>query len=122
MIDPILKKAMDRRDEALHDVEFWEAFIKGYAELYDPTVESLDIPMKRSAPLQIKQPDEATKAEQVVPSLVKQNGEVPLDTSVSAPVAPDSWNPLRPFRGKAKATTEDGSDSLPSFLASAKSK
>jgi hypothetical protein len=32
MTDPILKKAMDKRDEALREVERWEEWIKDYVE------------------------------------------------------------------------------------------
>jgi hypothetical protein len=43
--DPILKKAMDKRDEALREVERWEAWITAYGELSDQAPESLDIPI-----------------------------------------------------------------------------
>ena len=43
--DPILKKAMDKRDEALREVERWEEWIKAYGELSHQPLESLDIPM-----------------------------------------------------------------------------
>jgi hypothetical protein len=44
MVDQVLKKAMERRDEALREVERWENWIKEYAELAEP-LEPLDIPM-----------------------------------------------------------------------------
>ena len=47
--DPILKKAMEKRDEALREAERWEGWIKAYVELSDPSPESLDIPMVRRA-------------------------------------------------------------------------
>jgi hypothetical protein len=49
MTDPILKKAMEKRDEALREVERWEEWIKRYMELSETTRDSLDIPMGRSA-------------------------------------------------------------------------
>jgi hypothetical protein len=50
MTDPILKKAMEKRDAALREVERWEEWIRGYMDLSEPTVDSLDIPMARSGP------------------------------------------------------------------------
>lgn len=47
MTDPILKKAKEKRDEALREAERWEAWIKAYVELSEPAIESLDIPMAR---------------------------------------------------------------------------
>ena len=44
MTDPILKKAIAKRDEALREVERWEAWIKNYTELAEPTLDELDIP------------------------------------------------------------------------------
>jgi hypothetical protein len=49
MIDPILKKATERRDESLRQAERREAWIKAYAELATPTEDPLDIPMGHSA-------------------------------------------------------------------------
>jgi hypothetical protein len=45
MADPILKRAMEKRDEALREAERWEQWIKAYAELSEPAADSLDIPM-----------------------------------------------------------------------------
>lgn len=50
MNDPILKKAMEKREEALREAERWETWIKAYQELSDPAGESLDIPMVRRTP------------------------------------------------------------------------
>jgi hypothetical protein len=47
MIDPVLKKAMEKRDEALREVERWEAWVKAYMELSEPAEDSLDIPMSQ---------------------------------------------------------------------------
>jgi hypothetical protein len=44
MTDPILKKAIAKRDEALREVERWEAWIKNYTELAEPSLDELDIP------------------------------------------------------------------------------
>ena len=49
MIDPVLKKAMEKRDEALREAERWEAWVKAYMELSEPAEDSLDIPMGHSA-------------------------------------------------------------------------
>jgi hypothetical protein len=54
MIDPILKKAMEKRDEALREVERWEEWIRGYMDLSEPMAGSLDIPMARSGPDQVE--------------------------------------------------------------------
>ena len=54
MTDAILMKAMEMRDEALHGAERWEEWIKGYLVLSEPTPDSLDIPMVRSASPQIE--------------------------------------------------------------------
>jgi hypothetical protein len=48
-MDQVLKKAMEKRDGALHEVERWESWIKAYAELAEP-VDQLEIPMARSTP------------------------------------------------------------------------
>jgi hypothetical protein len=45
MANPILKRAMEKRDEALREAERWEEWIKAYAELSEPTADSLDIPI-----------------------------------------------------------------------------
>jgi hypothetical protein len=47
MTDPILQKALEKRDEAQRELERWEQWIKGYVELSDPENDSLDIPMTR---------------------------------------------------------------------------
>jgi hypothetical protein len=52
--NPILKRAIEKRDEALREVERWEEWIKAYAELSEPgglAAESLDIPMAPRASL-----------------------------------------------------------------------
>jgi hypothetical protein len=49
MTDPILKKAMAKRDEALREAERWEAWIEAYTELSEPTPNELDIPGVRHA-------------------------------------------------------------------------
>jgi len=56
MTDPILKKAMEKRDAALREVERWEEWIRGYMDLSEPTptVDSLDISMARSGPDQVE--------------------------------------------------------------------
>jgi hypothetical protein len=51
MSDPILKKAMEKRDEALREYEQWEQWIKAYVELSEPPIDSLDIPMTRRTPV-----------------------------------------------------------------------
>jgi hypothetical protein len=43
----VLKKAMEKRAEALREVERWESWIKAYGELAEPA-DSLDIPMART--------------------------------------------------------------------------
>jgi hypothetical protein len=40
-MDQVLKKAMEKRDEALREVERWEDWVKAYAELIEP-LEPLD--------------------------------------------------------------------------------
>jgi hypothetical protein len=47
-------KAMDRREEALREVERWEEWIKSYAELSELTLESLP---KGRAKVEIPAPD-----------------------------------------------------------------
>jgi hypothetical protein len=54
MTDPILKKPMEKRDAALCEVDRWEEWIRGYMDLSEPTVDSLDIAMARSAPDQVE--------------------------------------------------------------------
>jgi len=49
MTDPILKKAIAKRDDALREAERWEAWIKDYTELSGPTLDELDIPGSRHA-------------------------------------------------------------------------
>jgi len=51
-MDQVLKKAMEKRDQALREVERWESWIKAYAELAEP-VNPLDPPMSRSAAPQV---------------------------------------------------------------------
>jgi hypothetical protein len=58
MTDPILKKAMEKRDEALREVERWEGWIRAYVELSDPAQESLDIPMASRSKSSLSQPVE----------------------------------------------------------------
>jgi hypothetical protein len=48
MTDPILKKAMDKRDEALREVERWEKGSKTTWNLSELTLESLDSPKGRA--------------------------------------------------------------------------
>jgi hypothetical protein len=48
MTDPILKKAMDKRDEALREVERWEEGSKTTWNLSELTLESLDSPKGRA--------------------------------------------------------------------------
>jgi hypothetical protein len=115
MMDSILQKAMRKRDEALHEMEFWEAWIKGYTELHGLDADSLDIPMKRSAPSPSKQLHETTKAARAEPLSVEQSE---VSTSVETKNSTGAW----PFRGKAKPRNDDDLDPIPSFLASAKSK
>jgi hypothetical protein len=57
MTDPILKKAMEKRDAALREVERWEEWIRGYMDLSEPTADSLDIPMARTAPSEVEATD-----------------------------------------------------------------
>jgi|HubBroStandDraft_6_1064221.scaffolds.fasta_scaffold2711437_1 hypothetical protein len=54
MTDPILRKAEEKRDQALRELERWEQWIKAYTELSDPRDDALDIPMTR---------DEQTRAD-----------------------------------------------------------
>jgi hypothetical protein len=65
MTDPILKKAMEKRDEALREVERWEEWIKSYMDLSESTADSLDIPMGRKTPSKV----EATGGVHLVSSL-----------------------------------------------------
>ena len=46
-MDQIVKKAMEKRDEALRQVEHWETWIKDYEQLIAP-LEPLDIVMPRA--------------------------------------------------------------------------
>jgi hypothetical protein len=46
-MDQVLKKAMEKRDEALREVERWETWIKAYEELIEP-LEPLDVLMPRT--------------------------------------------------------------------------
>lgn len=47
--DPILKKAMQRRDVATREMKRWDEWIKTYVELSDSMLESLDIPTPKNA-------------------------------------------------------------------------
>ncbi len=58
MTDPILKKAMEKRDQALREAERWDQWIKSYGELTGPAIEELDIPMTRGATPMADGPDE----------------------------------------------------------------
>jgi hypothetical protein len=72
MIDPILRKAMEKRDEALREAERWEQeagrweqWITDYGKLAgpeeklgDPAAEVLDIPMARKAGGEVQAADE----------------------------------------------------------------
>jgi hypothetical protein len=71
--DPILKKAMDKRDEALREAERWEEWIKAYGELSRQPLESLDIPMAKRrlpAPEQV-QVETSPPADQAMPLSVE---------------------------------------------------
>jgi hypothetical protein len=57
MAEQILKKAMERRDEALREVERWETWIKAYVELAEPAEESLDIPVAHRVANQVESAD-----------------------------------------------------------------
>jgi hypothetical protein len=46
-MDQVLKKAAEKRDEALREVERWETWIKAYEELIEP-LEPLDVLMPRT--------------------------------------------------------------------------
>jgi hypothetical protein len=58
MTDPILSKAMEKRDEALREAERWEQWIRDYEKLAGPVVEALDIPMARKSSDEVKTADE----------------------------------------------------------------
>jgi hypothetical protein len=47
-MDQVVRKAMEKRDEALREVERWETWIKAYEELIEP-LEPLDVLMPRTA-------------------------------------------------------------------------
>jgi len=47
MADQVVEKAMEKRDEALREVERWETWIKAYEELIEP-LEPLDVLMPRT--------------------------------------------------------------------------
>jgi hypothetical protein len=56
-LDQVLKKAMEKRDEALREVERWETWVKAYAELVGP-LEPLDTLMPRgTSPVEIPADD-----------------------------------------------------------------
>jgi hypothetical protein len=49
MADPILRKAIEKRDAAIREAERWEAWIRAYEELSRPALlEDLDIPQAPS--------------------------------------------------------------------------
>jgi hypothetical protein len=50
MTDAILKKAIEKRDQAIREAERWDQWIKSYGELTGPAIEELDIPMARVVP------------------------------------------------------------------------
>jgi hypothetical protein len=58
MTDAILKKAMEKRDQALREAERWDQWIRSYGELSGPAIEELDIPMTRGAPSLAESADE----------------------------------------------------------------
>ena len=146
MIDPILKKAMDKRDEALREVKRWEAWIKEYVELSEPTG-ALDIPLPQNASRPAKQPkaapqDKDAKAAPLA-TVADQDKEVEpaaqievshrgtgddadhslaLNLQTPATLSTESGHGrgLWPFGGKAK-TTPDDLGPVPGFLNSAKS-
>jgi hypothetical protein len=62
MADPIVKKVMEKRDEALREAERWEEWLKTYLELTDPATEVLDIPMTRRALPEAKAADDVELA------------------------------------------------------------
>jgi hypothetical protein len=47
MGDQVVKKAIEKRDEAIREVERWENWIKAYEELIEP-LEPLDVLMPRT--------------------------------------------------------------------------
>ena len=56
-MDQVLKKAMEKRDEALREVERWETWVKAYAELVGP-LEPLDtLTPRRTWPVEIPADD-----------------------------------------------------------------
>jgi hypothetical protein len=148
-MDPILKKAMDKRDEALREVKRWEAWIKEYVELSEPTG-ALDIPLAQNASRPAKQPKAAPQdkdakaapvattapqdreveaAAQIEPgdevSLGGTGGDadhsLALNLHTPATLSTESGHGrLWPFGGKAK-TTPDDLGPVPGFLNSAKS-
>lgn len=148
MIDPILKKAMDRRDEALREVKRWEAWIKEYVELSEPTG-ALDIPLPQNASRPAKQPKAAIQDAKAAPvaTAAPQDKEVEsvaqiereeevshggtgdnadhslaLNLHTPATLSTESGHGrgLWPFGGKAK-TAPDDLGPVPGFLSSAKS-
>jgi hypothetical protein len=75
MSDPILKKAMEKRDEALREAERWEGWIKAYVELADPAEDLLDIPMgHRTSPQPPEGVDLASSLRASLASSEKGNG------------------------------------------------
>jgi hypothetical protein len=48
MVDQVLKKAMERRDEALREVERWENWVKAYVELTESS-KPHEVPLHHSA-------------------------------------------------------------------------
>ena len=47
-MDQVLKRAMEKRDEAIREAERWESWIRTYAELAEP-VDAHETPISRSA-------------------------------------------------------------------------
>lgn len=54
MADPILRRAMEKRDEALREVERWEEWIRDYAELSAIKPDPLEITRERGAPTELE--------------------------------------------------------------------
>jgi hypothetical protein len=73
MTDPILKKAMEKRDEAMREVERWEEWIKAYVELSDPSLD-LDIPQSRRGPSLVEKTDIAADSASLLTSPPESSG------------------------------------------------
>jgi len=72
MADTILKKAMEKRDQALREAARWDQWIKSYGELSEPAIEELDIPMARVVP----------------PAAAESADEIDLAPALRKPAAP----------------------------------